>query len=161
MRRILAFAALLILCAAGVSAQQPQQILSFDVASVKTAGPLDPQKMISGQRRVGMKMDAGRVDIESLALADLINIAFKTKAYQSGPVLRLPLRRACTPADPWRIGGIRHRRADGGSVAKMPEHLHERGELRFQLPIPAFRAPLRQSMDRTGMFRHRRHPTQL
>lgn len=33
-----------------------------------------------------MKQDAARVDIESLALADIINLAFKTKPYQvSGP----------------------------------------------------------------------------
>jgi len=86
MRRIAGSLLVLALGAASAAAQQAKPPLSFEVASVKVAGPLDPQKMLSGQQRVGMKMDAGRVDIESLALADLINIAFKTKPYQvSGP----------------------------------------------------------------------------
>src|SRR5580658_9505796 len=60
--------------------------LTFDVASVKPAGPLDPQKMMSGQMRVGMRVDKALVEINSLALADLINLAFKTKRYQvTGP----------------------------------------------------------------------------
>jgi len=87
-RKIIASLPLLILAlgAASAVAQPAKAPLSFDVASVKAAAPLDPQKMISGQQRVGMKMDAGRVDIESLALVDLINVAFKTKPYQvSGP----------------------------------------------------------------------------
>ena len=79
--RIASWAAALVLTAAAapVSAQQP---VAFEVASVKLAAPLDPQKIISGEMRVGMHVDPQRVEINSLALADLINIAFKTKSYQ-------------------------------------------------------------------------------
>jgi len=69
---------LLVLClgVASVSAQQPAK-KSFDVASIKSAAPLDPQKMLSGQQRVGMKQDAGRVDIENWSTLELLNAAFK------------------------------------------------------------------------------------
>src|SRR6266550_7890547 len=70
---------------AGAAAQQPPG-KSFDVASIKLAPPFDPQKLLAGQQRVGMKMDAGRVDIESVALPDLINLAFKvTPSRVTGP----------------------------------------------------------------------------
>src|SRR5438093_1592393 len=69
----------LMTAAAPVSAQQP---IAFEVASIKLAAPLDPQKIMSGQMRIGMHVDPQRVEINSLSLADLINIAFKTKAYQ-------------------------------------------------------------------------------
>lgn len=59
---------------------------AFEVASVKPAGPLDPQKIMSGQQRIGMQVDNARVDIGSLTLNDLVMIAFKVKPYQvSGP----------------------------------------------------------------------------
>ena len=78
MRRVITW---LVVLAAGVSAASAQQATaakkSFDVASVKAAGPLDPQKIISGQQRLGMKQDAGRVDIESMSLAELLYLAFK------------------------------------------------------------------------------------
>ena len=78
------FASWIIVLTIGVASAAAQQAPSkqFDVASVKAAGPIDPQKMRSGQQRVGIKIDAGRVDIESLSLADLINTAFKVKVYQ-------------------------------------------------------------------------------
>jgi uncharacterized protein (TIGR03435 family) len=60
--------------------------LAFEVASVKPAPPLDPQKIMSGQQRPGMKVDAARVDINSMSFAGLLYIAFKIKPYQlSGP----------------------------------------------------------------------------
>lgn len=66
--------------------QTPAPTLAFEVASVKPAGPLDPAKMMSGQMRIGMNVDAARVDIGSLSLSDLISIAFRVKPYQiSGP----------------------------------------------------------------------------
>src|SRR5580658_10508323 len=64
----------------------PAHPLVFEVASVKQAPPLDPQKIMSGQQRVGMKVDAARVDITSMSMAGLIYLAFKIKPYQlSGP----------------------------------------------------------------------------
>src|SRR5260370_40535530 len=60
--------------------------ISFEVASIKPAPPLDPRQLMMGQQRVGMKVDAGRVDIANLSLADLVRIAYRVKPYQiAGP----------------------------------------------------------------------------
>jgi uncharacterized protein (TIGR03435 family) len=64
---------------AGASAQQLPQ---FEVASVKTAPPLDVQKIMAGQQRLGMRMDQGRVDIDGLPLAEIVNTAFRVKSFQ-------------------------------------------------------------------------------
>jgi uncharacterized protein (TIGR03435 family) len=82
--------ALFLTLAAAAFGQSPapaaKPALTFDVASIKLAGPLDPQKIMSGQMRVGMRVDKALVEINSLALSDLINLAFKTKRYQvTGP----------------------------------------------------------------------------
>ena len=62
------------------------QTPAFEVASVKPAAPLDRSQMLSGQMHVGMKVDAARVDIGSMSVAELIRIAYRVKAYQvSGP----------------------------------------------------------------------------
>jgi uncharacterized protein (TIGR03435 family) len=58
----------------------------FEVASIKVAPPLDPAKIMAGKLHIGMSVDAARVDIGNLSLADLIRIAYKVKPYQvSGP----------------------------------------------------------------------------
>src|SRR5258706_5235667 len=60
--------------------------LAFEVATIKAAGPLNPQAIMSGQMRIGMKVDAARVDIASFSLADLIRTAYKIKPHQlTGP----------------------------------------------------------------------------
>jgi len=74
-------ALVLVAIAAPASAQQ-QPPVAFDVASIKLAEPLDPQKIVSGQMRIGMHVDPQRVEINSLSLAALINIAFRTRSYQ-------------------------------------------------------------------------------
>jgi uncharacterized protein (TIGR03435 family) len=85
MRKVASWIVVLTLGVVSAAAQQAAP-LSFEVASVKVAGPIDPQKILSGQQRLGMKMDAGRVDIESLALSDLIYLAFKIPPTQvTGP----------------------------------------------------------------------------
>jgi len=64
----------------------PAHPLAFEVASIKPAGPLNPMQVMTGQQRVGMKVDAARVDIANLSLADLIRIAYRVKLYQiAGP----------------------------------------------------------------------------
>jgi uncharacterized protein (TIGR03435 family) len=74
---------LLLVLAAGAGMGQTA---TFEVASVKPAGPLDGSKILSGQMHVGMKIDAARVDIGSLSLADMIRVAYRVKPYQiSGP----------------------------------------------------------------------------
>jgi uncharacterized protein (TIGR03435 family) len=75
------------LMAAGLAiAQNGEAPPAFEVASVKPAGPLDPAKLMSGQQRLGVTLDAARVDMRSLSLGDLIRTAYQVKAYQiSGP----------------------------------------------------------------------------
>jgi uncharacterized protein (TIGR03435 family) len=47
---------------------------------------MDPAAIMSGKMRIGMKIDAARVDIGMLSLSDLIRIAYKVKSYQiQGP----------------------------------------------------------------------------
>ena len=67
-------------------AQPPATAPEFEVASIKPAPPIEPQKIVAGTLHVGMSVDAARVDIGSLSLADLIRIAYRMKPYQvSGP----------------------------------------------------------------------------
>lgn len=83
---------------------------SFEVASIKPAPPIEPQKIMAGTLHIGMTIDSARVDIGNLSLADLIRTAYKVKPYQvSGPE--------------W-MGGLRW-----DIVAKMPE-----GGTREQVP---------------------------
>src|SRR5580700_10363976 len=79
-------AAGLLLTAGAAFGQTPAAAPAFDVASVKLAGAIDPVKMMSGQVRIGMKVDGARVDIGFMSLSDLIGVAFRVKAYQiTGP----------------------------------------------------------------------------
>ena len=74
MRKI---ASLLLLSAVAVFAQK----LSFDVASIKPAPPINPQSVLAGGKlHVGMQVDASRVDIGYMSLADLIPMAFKLRS---------------------------------------------------------------------------------
>ena len=63
-------------------AQAAQPARTFDVASIKPAAPLDVAKLMSGQLRRGMKVDAAHVDMTSMFLEDLIETAFKVKPHQ-------------------------------------------------------------------------------
>ena len=64
-----------VLAAATAFGQTSAAAPTFEVASIKPAGPLNPMMIKSGQMRIGMKIDKARVDIGSLSLADLIRIA--------------------------------------------------------------------------------------
>ncbi|HWC97998.1 MAG TPA: TIGR03435 family protein [Candidatus Sulfopaludibacter sp.] len=55
---------------------------TFEVASVKPAGPLDPAKIMSGQMRIGKKVDKARVEYSSMSLDALIMDAYKVKSFQ-------------------------------------------------------------------------------
>jgi uncharacterized protein (TIGR03435 family) len=60
--------------------------LAFEVASIKPSPPLNAMQAMRGQQRVGMKVDAARVDIANLSLGDLVRIAYRVKPYQvAGP----------------------------------------------------------------------------
>src|ERR1035438_7926536 len=88
LRAMCKLVALLTLAAAAFSQTPaaPAHKLEFEVASIKPAPPLDPQKIMSGQMRMGMRVDKALVEINGLPLSQLINIAFKTKSYQvTGP----------------------------------------------------------------------------
>ncbi|MBZ5581270.1 MAG: TIGR03435 family protein [Acidobacteriia bacterium] len=81
MKRMLAAPGLLVLVAGAGFAQTPAAApLSFEVATVKASAPTG--NMI----RVGVRSDAGRVEYNNMAFADLLRIAFKVKDYQiEGP----------------------------------------------------------------------------
>jgi uncharacterized protein (TIGR03435 family) len=60
--------------------------MAFEVASIKASAPLNAREVMMGRQRVGMKVDAARVDIANLSLADLVRIAYRVKPYQiAGP----------------------------------------------------------------------------
>ena len=64
----------------------PQGPAAFEVATIKQSPPMDPSKMMSGQMRVGVKIDGARAEYHFLSLADLICAAYKIKSYQlTGP----------------------------------------------------------------------------
>ena len=62
--------------------QQPE----FEVASIRAAAQISPQMITSGKLHVGMKIDAGQVDIGYFSLRELIPLAYDVKPFQlSGP----------------------------------------------------------------------------
>ncbi|HKD08346.1 MAG TPA: TIGR03435 family protein [Bryobacteraceae bacterium] len=76
------FCAIALLATCALIAQQPAP-LAFEVATIKPAPPLNPA---SGKLHVGMNIEAGRVDIGFMSIADLIRTAYEVKPYQvSGP----------------------------------------------------------------------------
>ena len=81
--RALAFLTTLFVAVA--SAQTPAP-LSFDVATIKEAAPPDQSKIMSGQMRVGAKIDGARADYNMMSLQDLICKAYDIKPHQlTGP----------------------------------------------------------------------------
>ena len=68
------FALLTLATAAFSHAQAVQSARTFEVASVKLSPPLDMAKVRSGQQRIGMEVDAARVDIGNMPLADTLFI---------------------------------------------------------------------------------------
>src|SRR5215831_17724882 len=58
------------------------QGLSFEVASIKLAPPLDPQAILAGKMHVGMRIDGARVDIGGAIPFALIMQAFDLKMHQ-------------------------------------------------------------------------------
>jgi len=83
------FACLVLSMPALIFSQAPPAI-SFEVASIKPSQEITPALgkaiVASGKLHVGMSIDAARVDIGFMSLADLIPIAFGVKSYQvSGP----------------------------------------------------------------------------
>ena len=112
---------LLVLATGAALGQTP----AFEVASVKPAAPLDRSQMLSGQMHVGMKVDAARVDIGSMSVAELIRIAYRVKAYQvSGPDWMTSERFDVLAKLP-----------EGASSAQVPEMLQALLAERFKLTV--------------------------
>jgi uncharacterized protein (TIGR03435 family) len=112
------------LAVASASAQRPPQ---FEVASVKDSPPFDPQKIMSGQQRLGMRIDASRVEIDGMPLSQIINTAFRVKTYQ-------------VTAPSWVGTGLNTPRFDihatlpaGATTAQVPEMLQALLAERFKL----------------------------
>jgi len=66
----------------GPNAAASAKAVSFEVASIKPAEPLNPGQIMAGRQRIGMKIDAARVDIANLTLEELMRIAYDVKPYQ-------------------------------------------------------------------------------
>ncbi len=81
--------------------------LSFDVATIKPSGPLDPAAIVSGKAHVGVSIDQARVDIGSGTVMGLVCMAYKVRPYQI----------AGNPE--WMSAGLNADRFD--ILAKMPE----------------------------------------
>ena len=75
----------------GAAFAQTAPKLTFEVASVKPAAPLDMAKMQAAMAageapKIGMRVDAARVEFTYLDLKTLVSIAYKLKPYQvTGP----------------------------------------------------------------------------
>ena len=124
------FALLALAMAASSHAQAVQPARTFEVASIKPSPPLDMAKVRSGQQRIGMKVDAARVDIGNMPLAEIICAAFKLESYQVGG----PSWRDLGPAGGPRFD-IRATLPQGATEKDVPELLQallvERFGLRF------------------------------
>src|SRR5579871_3603130 len=78
-------AAIAVFCGV-LPAQTAPAPLTFEVAAIKPAPPIEPAKIMAGKMKIGMTVNQARVDIGNLSLADLIRIAFKMRPYQvNGP----------------------------------------------------------------------------
>jgi uncharacterized protein (TIGR03435 family) len=122
-----------LLAVAGVvfgQAAPPSASLSFEVASIKPAGPIDPVAIMSGKAHVGMSVDKARVDIGGATLMSLICLAYKVKPYQ------------ISGQPDWLTAGMNADRydilakmPDGADKDKVPEMLQSLLAERFKLTL--------------------------
>ena len=87
-RTIQGLAVCLAAAAGALLGQGPAAGPAFEVATVRPAPPITElmQQLQSGKAKVGMTVDANRVDMGFSSLADLIRIAYRVKPYQvQGP----------------------------------------------------------------------------
>jgi uncharacterized protein (TIGR03435 family) len=74
------------LFAASAALAQPSAPLAFEVATIKPSVPVDMAALRDGRAHVGTKIDAGRVDIGTASLFQLICVAYRLRPYQvTGP----------------------------------------------------------------------------
>lgn len=113
------------ICAFAQTPAAPVPLPSFEVASIKPAPPIEPQKIMAGTLHIGMTIDSARVDIGNLSLADLIRTAYKVKPYQvSGPEWMSGLR--------WDIVA---KIPEGGTKEQVPAMLQALLAERFKLAV--------------------------
>lgn len=99
--------------------QQP----TFEVASIRSAAQITPDMIASGKLHIGMKIDAGRVDIDFASLRDLVMQAYAVKPFQvSGPEWMAAQRFDISAKMP-----------DGASKEQVPAMLRALLEDRFKL----------------------------
>jgi len=115
--------AALLLAVSSVAQSPTAPALAFEVASIKPAGPLNPQMIASGKMNVGMKVDKAIVSIGSLAVSDLIRIAFKIKSYQLSAPTWLNQERF----------NVQAKMPDGATEKDVPEMLQALLIERFQM----------------------------
>lgn len=110
----------------GQSAGQP---LAFEVASIKSVGPLDPIAIRQGKAHVGMKVDGAICDIGSFSLRDLIRTAYDVKDYQI-----LGIDSIGSPLDAPRFN-IQATLPAGATEKQVPEMLQTLLAERFKLAV--------------------------
>jgi uncharacterized protein (TIGR03435 family) len=98
---------------------------TFEVASIKPSAPVNAMQVMTGQQRVGIKVDGARADIANLSLADLIRIAYRLRPYQiAGP--------EWMKAERFDILGSL---PEGASPGQVPEMLQQLLRERFRLSL--------------------------
>jgi uncharacterized protein (TIGR03435 family) len=76
------YLSLCVFTAVAALGQQP----TFEVASIRSAAQITPDMVAAGKLHVGMKIDAGKVDIGYFSLRELIPLAYDVKPFQlTGP----------------------------------------------------------------------------
>ena len=123
-RTVQGLIACIAVAAGALLAQAP---LAFEVATVRPAPAIQDliQQLQSGKAKIGMTVDAGRVDMGFSSLADLIRIAYRVKPYQvEGPDWMRQQR--------FEIQG---KIPDGVSQDKVPEMLQALLAERFKLTV--------------------------
>jgi uncharacterized protein (TIGR03435 family) len=95
----------------GQAGSESSATLSFEVASIKPSGPLDPAAIMAGKAHIGISVDKARVDIGNANLMGLICWAYSIK----------PNQVAGNPD--WLNAGMNADRFD--ILAKMPEGAKE------------------------------------
>ncbi len=84
--KLLTLCGILASCLAAAYSQTAPAALSFEVASIKPAGPLNRQAILSGQQMLGRKLDKARVEYAFVSPGELISMAYGVKSYQvAGP----------------------------------------------------------------------------
>ena len=73
LKRLITAAAVSALAAVGLCAQNSTP--AFEVASIRQATQINTEMIMAGKAHVGMKTDAGRVDIGFMSLRELIPLA--------------------------------------------------------------------------------------